>query len=268
MLTLVDSPDPDPARLALEIARLDAPRLDPLPWLAELEALAMALRPQLDARADPGERIRQLVWFVGESAGFALDPAGPAAPENSYLHRVLERRRGIPITLAIVYLALATRVGLAAEGVNFPGYFLVRLGTGKASALVDPGVARTVGPEACETYLRRALGPEATLRPEHLVRADARAIAVRMLNNLRLAAAERKHLLEAIRYSGYLSALLPSEPMQYRDRASWYEQLGDTEAASREYEALLALIGESEARGWIEARLRVLSTRGPRGPVH
>lgn len=211
----------------------------------------------------------QLCWYLGETCGFELDPDGLENPDNAHLGRVLARRSGLPITLAVVYLWVARRVGVRAEGVNFPGYFLVRVGNAADACLLDPGAARLVLPSECESHLRATLGEDVTLDPaRHLGAADTAAIAVRMLNNHCVAAAGRSDLLTALRYSSYVSALVPQELAPYRDRAGWYEALRDLDAAVQEYGALLQLVHEPALRRRIEARIRSLSGPSDGGPIH
>src|SRR3990167_9543098 len=112
---------------AIAIAQDDFPSLDTQSVLAELDTLAEKLRRRIPADAVPLQRLRWLNRFFFHELGFAGNVNDYYDPANSYLHRVLETRRGIPITLALIYIELATQVGLNARGVSFPGHFLVKL---------------------------------------------------------------------------------------------------------------------------------------------
>src|SRR5207244_1825351 len=103
---------------------------------------------------------------------------------NSFLNDVLDRRTGIPITLAVVYLEVARRLGLTLLGVGFPGHFLVKH-PGAPELIIDPFFAQVLSPRDCEQRLQAALGSEARLHPSHLRAATTRDILVRMLRNLK-----------------------------------------------------------------------------------
>src|SRR5881409_4239208 len=132
------SPDPDLAIAALMIARVEYPKLDAGPYLDQLDVygreaqvrVAQALISHADAppRVDPERYARVLAlndYLFGELR-FAGNEAAYEDPRNSFLNEVLERRTGIPITLALLYMEVARRAGLHVEGVNFPGHFLLR----------------------------------------------------------------------------------------------------------------------------------------------
>jgi regulator of sirC expression with transglutaminase-like and TPR domain len=190
------------------------------------------------------------------------------AYENSWLDRALERRTGIPITLAVVHLAVGRRVGLDLHGVNFPGHFLVRLqaGPGAEARLIDPWTGMPTTEQECEARLRLLHGQDAVLRPgEHLRAADTRGIVVRMLNNLKTVALSRRELHDALRYSTFLTLLVPGDVSQYRDRAVLHEQLGDHAAAALELERLAEQVGEGPLRDRLAQRIAVLRSRP--GPI-
>lgn len=269
LLTLLSAPDPeiDVAEAALGIVRLDRPEVRPEPWLEHIEGLAEAAGPDLRAAGDATRRAVALCRFLHEREGFRGVPEDAYyAYENSWLDRVLERRTGIPITLAVVHLAVGRRAGLALHGVNFPGHFLVRvLGAGE-SRLVDPWTGTPTTEQECEARLRILHGEAAVLRPEtHLQPADTRGLVVRMINNLKAVALSRRDLHRALRYSTFLTALVPGDATQYRDRAVLHEQLGDHEAAALELESLALRVGEGPLRDRLAERIAAL--RGRSGPT-
>src|SRR5438034_1092714 len=132
------SPDPDLAVAALMIARIEHPRLDAGPYLDQLDALGreakirVAAAPIIPgdtpARVDPDRYARVLAlndYLFGELR-FVGNDVQYEDPRNSFLNEVLDRRTGIPITLALLYMEVARRAGLHVEGINFPGHFLLR----------------------------------------------------------------------------------------------------------------------------------------------
>ena len=117
---------------------------------------------------------------VRGSAGFAGNASNYYDPANSYLHRVLETRRGIPISLAVVFLEFARHIGLEARGVSFPGHFLLRVTLRDGVAIIDPFSGDSFSREELE---RRATGFGAPLA-QLLQPASRREILTRMLRNL------------------------------------------------------------------------------------
>ncbi|HKE15639.1 MAG TPA: transglutaminase-like domain-containing protein [Kofleriaceae bacterium] len=106
-------------------------------------------------------------------------------PKNSFLNEVIERRTGIPITLALLYVELGQRMGLELTGVAFPGHFLVRYHDGDRLTFIDPfHRGARLDREALHSRLRRVVGPGAELAAEHLEPAPKRTILLRLLTNL------------------------------------------------------------------------------------
>ena len=125
-----DRPGPDLAAPAFLVARIEYPRLDPGPYLDRLEQMGdaafhfVAKDPGHDAPL--GARIDAVNRYLFGELGFAGNREQFDDPRNSCLNEVMDRKKGIPITMALVYIEVARRAGIRAEGVNFPGHFLVR----------------------------------------------------------------------------------------------------------------------------------------------
>ena len=126
----------------------------------------------------------QLVSFLANTQQFMGNTQAYGLAENSYLNRVLAVRRGIPITLALIYLSVAERVGIAATGINFPGHFLIRFPE-QDNILIDPFAGRALSQSDCQTLLRQNLGPGATLEAAHLEPANRRDLLMRLIENLK-----------------------------------------------------------------------------------
>ncbi len=142
----------------------------------------MAIRLGIEARNASTENARLgcLLRFFFDTARFAGNAEDYYSPDNSYLHRVLETRRGIPITLSVVLLELARHIGLEADGVSFPGHFLVRVKLGGGLVVIDPFSGDSLSREELQ---RRATGFGAPLA-QLLKPASRREILTRMLRNL------------------------------------------------------------------------------------
>ena len=126
----------------------------------------------------------QLVSFLANTEQFIGNTQDYGLAENSYLNRVLAVRRGIPISLALVYLSVAERVGIPATGINFPGHFLIRFPE-QDNILIDPFAGRALSHSDCQTLLRQNLGPGATLQTAHLEPANRRDLLMRLIENLK-----------------------------------------------------------------------------------
>jgi regulator of sirC expression with transglutaminase-like and TPR domain len=178
----------DLERGAFLLALYRFPTLDVGSYRERLDALAAAARPAVEA-ADGGERALALAQVLGEEHGFDGNRDSYYDPNNSYLNRVLDRRTGIPISLSVVYLLVADRLGLPMCGVNMPAHFLVRYADGGGQdLLLDPfNGGQVVSRETCvRILLRTGLRPA----PAYFDCAPARAVLLRMVRNLRRIAEE------------------------------------------------------------------------------
>jgi regulator of sirC expression with transglutaminase-like and TPR domain len=129
--------------------------------------------------------IRALNRVLFQELGFRGNDDDYYDPRNSFLHEVIERRVGIPITLSVLYMEVARRAGVHVDGVSFPGHFLVRYDRDDSSVIIDPfRMGVTLDADELEALLKRARGPEVELTAESLAPATKREILLRMLTNL------------------------------------------------------------------------------------
>jgi len=170
--------------VALAIAGDAYPGLSTPRYCGMLDDMAAPIRAALASEQDLDDRIEIFTEHVYGRLGFFGNEECYYDPRNSYLNEVLERRCGIPITLAVVLMALGRRAGVLVEGIGFPGHFLVRAG-GPSGAFLDPfsGGQRLERGELLK-LAQRVLGDQASLSEGQLEPVDPRSIAVRMLFNL------------------------------------------------------------------------------------
>src|SRR5262245_49061588 len=128
----------DLARSALEIARIHHDDLDPDASLRALDALAAAIRPRLRSGLPAEEAATVITGYLFGECGFHGNESDYYDPRNSCLNDVIVRRTGIPITLSVLLIEVAARVGLSMRGVGFPSHFLVRVETARGPLLLDP----------------------------------------------------------------------------------------------------------------------------------
>jgi regulator of sirC expression with transglutaminase-like and TPR domain len=170
---------------ALLIGAWEHDRFDAEPHLRALDALAAEAGPLALAAPSPDEAGRILAATLFGPGGFRGNTKAYYDPRNSFLADVLDRKLGIPITLSVVFLEVARRLGLSAGGVAFPGHFLVRVDGGEAPLIVDPfNGGDTLERPALQALLERSAGAEARLADVSFAPASKHAILVRMLNNL------------------------------------------------------------------------------------
>lgn len=179
---LISDGDAIPLLEAAASLGLDAyPRMDLQGVLARFDLLAGQLAEECRGASTEMSRLRRVLRFFYGRLGFAGNLNDYYAADNSYLHRVLDTRRGIPISLAVLFSEFARHVGLEAEGVGFPGHFLVRVSMHQGVVILDPFTGQSLDQEE----LAQRAAPfgeslETLLRP-----ASHRQILIRMLGNLR-----------------------------------------------------------------------------------
>jgi len=231
------------ARPALAIARIGYPTLEPDPWLRQLDALAAAVRPRLPAGASPEAAVGEITGYLFGDCGFHGNEQEYYDPRNSYLNDVLERRTGIPISLSVVLIEVAARVGITLEGVGFPGHFLVRCHGPRGPLLLDPFFGgRPITDGELLTRYRAFVGGDADeLPPDALAPTDEPAILGRMLRNLLRVYLDKGEHERALLAADLLLVLAPDSADEVRVRALLYEHLECFGAALEDFRRYLEL---------------------------
>jgi regulator of sirC expression with transglutaminase-like and TPR domain len=243
------------ATAALTIARVEYPSLDIPSHLEELARLGREASERI-ARAygDRVEAIRILNEYLYDEQGFVGNRERYDDPRNSFLNEVLERRTGIPITLAVIYLEVARRAGLRVAGVNFPGHFLLRASDHVPRqevsdfVIIDPFHGGALLSEVdCRELLRQHVGDEAAFDRSLLEPATKHQIIVRMLVNLKRLYVRMRSFPQARFISHLLLTVDPSAISELRDRGLLAYHLQDFAAALRDLEEYLRLSPRPEA---------------------
>ena len=255
------SPDPDLAVAALLIARVEYPELDAGRYLAQLDFIGHEARRRLATAAPPADtphdvdtdryaKVIALNGYLFDELRFAGNEADYEDPRNSFLNEVIDRRTGIPITLSLLYMEVARRAGLAVEGVNFPGHFLLRCRAERGlpyaeDLIIDPFhggallsrdlLARQSGGQDED---EDPVGFESRLLP----RATKPQILARMLVNLKRVYVNMQSFPQARDVTDLLIAVDPSAISELRDRGLLAYHLRDFPAALRDLQAYLKLI--------------------------
>jgi len=255
------SPDPDLAIAALMIARVEYPKLDAGPYLDQLDALGTEARRRVAAvsvvpgdappRVDPDRYARVMVLneYLFNELRFVGNEVQYEDPRNSFLNEVLDRRTGIPITLALLYMEVARRAGLHVEGINFPGHFLLRCPARRGLSYSEDLIidafhgGALLSEDACRELLRRhSDGDDDALFESHLLgHATKPQILARMLLNLKRVYVRMHSFPQARDVTELLLAVDPSAINELRDRGLLAYHLKDFSAALRDLQTYLQL---------------------------
>ena len=237
----------DLAVAALAIARVEYPSLDAAPYIDGLARMGQEAAERV-ARAGSGrlEAVRAFNEYLYDEQGFVGNRERYDDPRNSFLNEVLERRTGIPISLAVVYLEVARRAGLRVAGINFPGHFLLRVadvaGPSGDFVIIDPFHGGALLSEVdCRELLRQHVGEEAAFDRSLLEPATRHHIVVRILVNLKRLYVRMRSFPQARFISDLLLTVDPSAISELRDRGLLAYHLQDFAAALRDLEEYLRL---------------------------
>jgi regulator of sirC expression with transglutaminase-like and TPR domain len=249
---------------AIAIAQDEYPDLDVQQVLGDVDQLLLRLRRRLPADAPPLQRLRVLNQFFFHDLGFGGNVNHYHDPDNSHLNVVLRTRRGIPITLAVLWLELAQGVGLSARGINFPGHFMVKVNLPRGQVVIDPfngqSLSREELAERLEPYKRRnGLVDEFDVPVGlYLQSAQPRDILARMLRNLKEIHSSHEDWSRLTAVLDRLVVLLPEAHAEYRDRGLAWAERGETRRAVSDLEHYLAHAGDALDADAIGERLAEL----------
>ena len=254
----MNAPGDDLAAAALAIARIEYPSLDPRPYVAMLDRMGREAAKRIGsvAASPQEESVRAFNEYLYDEQGFAGNRDRYDDPRNSFLNEVLDRRTGIPISLAVIYLEVSRRAGLRVDGVNFPGHFLLRAreaigsDSGSEVVIIDPfhGGAQ-LSEYDCRQLLRQHVGDEAAFDTTLLAPATRHDIVVRMLVNLKRLYVRMRSFPQARFISSLLLTVDPSAISELRDRGLLAYHLQDFAAALRDLEEYLRLVPKSSEPG-------------------
>jgi regulator of sirC expression with transglutaminase-like and TPR domain len=205
-------------RLAFELARDAYPRLETQSYLDRIESLAARVRERCPEGAGVRHLIGQVNWVLFVEEGYKGNVADYDDPRNSYLNEVIDRRLGIPITLSVLYMAIAEAIGLELAGVNLPAHFMVRVGSGDTTRFIDPyHGGELLDREGCHRRLESITGSRVELTEDQFARCPTSAIVARMLHNLKSTYLRQMRFTEALPVLHRLAALEPRDGAELRD---------------------------------------------------
>jgi regulator of sirC expression with transglutaminase-like and TPR domain len=253
---------------AISIAQDETPDLDVEAVLSEVDGLALRLKSRLAPDAPVLHRVRSLNRYFFEELGFAGNVNDYHDPANSYVPDVLARRRGIPITLALLYMEIAGHIGLRAEGVSFPGHFLVKMRLPQGEVVIDPFTGQSLSRNALEERLdlvRQASAMRDAFDVPlglFLQAAGPRDIIGRMLRNLQQIHQGRGDMPRLLSVLDRQVVLEPEVWGNYRLRGDILDGLGRAEEAAFDWG--LYLDHTPEAADADALQRRILAVRSQR----
>lgn len=258
---------------AICVAQDDHPELDVQAVLAEIDGLAAKLKSRLPADASALRRLQSLNHYFFVELGFAGNVNNYYDRGNSYLHQVLATRRGIPITLALLYCELASQLGLTARGVSFPGHFLIKLRLPQGEVVIDPFNGRSLSREELDERLgpyraRQGLAGDFEVPLGlFLQAAPARDVLARLLFNLKEIAHTAEDWPRLLAVQQRLVLLLPQDAEQLRDRGLTWAELGRPAEAADDLAAYLSARPDAGDGPALRERLTELQRGGAPRPL-
>jgi regulator of sirC expression with transglutaminase-like and TPR domain len=227
----------------LVVARLEYPDLEIQPYLRKVDALSARVAALVSRPGDEVETITALNRVLFEEEGFRGNDDDYYDPRNSFLNQVLDRKLGIPITLAVVYMEVARRVEFPLFGVGMPGHFLLKHYDVEGQQLVlDPfHGGQLLTPQDCQARLDQIYGGQMRLAPEMLVSVTRRQILVRLLTNLKTIHLSHRDLRRALPVVDLVLAIFPRSAEDVKQRAVLRYNLGQTRGALADFDDYLKM---------------------------
>ncbi|RZL62535.1 MAG: tetratricopeptide repeat protein [Variovorax sp.] len=263
--SLVQSDDQFPLlEAAVSLAQDEYPELDVQQVLGDVDQLLARLKRRLPADAAPLQRLRLLNQFFFHDLSFGGNVNDYYDPDNSYLNAVLRTRRGIPISLAVLWMELAQGLGLHARGVGFPGHFMLKVTLPKGQVVIDPFTGKSLSreelSERLEPYKRSngLVGDFDVPLGLYLQPAAPREIVGRMLRNLKEIHQAQEDWQRLIAVQDRLIILLPEAWGEYRDRGIAHAEQGHAAQAVRDLDTYVQHVEDALDVDVIGERLAAL----------
>lgn len=258
--TLLKQPDNDIslAQGALMVARFEYPDLNIDNYLLKIKKIAEEINNRLPDTANAAEILKQLNYVLFIEKGYEGDTSSYYDPRNSFLNDVIERKRGIPISLSILYIELGNALGLSLSGVSFPGHFLVKLEISDGAIVLDPyfgGIS--LDEEDIEDRLREFYGSKLDKSRSHGVLASStnKDIILRVIRNLRNLYMQEENWLKALPLANIMVEMDKDQSDALKARAAIFDQQECHIAAHTDYSNYLKLSLDTRGNQFIRARV-------------
>ncbi|MBW4454028.1 MAG: SirB1 family protein [Nostoc indistinguendum CM1-VF10] len=237
----------DLAKAGLYIAQEEYPKLDAEEYLNALDTMAWELQERLPDSRYPLRMVQSINQYLYEDLKFSGNKIDYYDPRNSFFNDVIDRRLGIPISLALVYLEVAKRIDFPMVGVGMPGHFLIRPDIEDIEIFVDAfNGGEIIFAQDCEERLSQLYQQRVTLQPEFLAVVSNRQFLARMLTNLKFIYLKQQELEKTLAAVERILLLFPDLTLELRDRGLISYQLGYYPQAIDDFQNYLAKVPDAE----------------------
>lgn len=250
------------AEAALALASFERPRVDPARYREHLGLLARDVGRRAGAAADPVARARALNEIILLKYGYSGDELTYDDLQNANLMRVIDRRKGLPVTLGILYMHAGRAQGWDTVGLAFPGHFLIRLSDGPDRLILDPFHGGQIcGAAELRELLKVMAGPENELQPEHYAPVCDRDVLLRLQNNVKARLLQAQRHERAVAVVETMLMLAPDLAELWREAAMLHARLGNMRSAAAALEQVVLRASEGTARHQAAAMLQQLRSK-------
>jgi regulator of sirC expression with transglutaminase-like and TPR domain len=260
----IDHPEDeiDLGRAAVAIATQEYPDLKIDDCLSQLDALGQAVELRMGDEKNPYRIIAALNTVLFKELGFQGNRSEYYDPKNSFLNDVITRKKGIPISLSVIYMEVARRVGLSLAGVGFPGHFLVKYEDDAVEILIDVFNGGEIrAREDLERMLQQLYRGQVSYQAGFVAALSKRDILRRMLNNLKWIYLERGEPLKSLSVLDQLVILDPRAASEIRDRGLLYITLERYAQALEDLESYLRLAPGADDLEMVKAHIESVRQR-------
>ena len=250
----------DLGRAALTMVSCDCPGLDVDGYIGKMDRIAAAVERRLGDDAESYRMIATLNYVLFQEFGFRGNRDHYFDPKNSFLNEVIDRKLGIPISLSLLYMEIARRVGFHLDGVGFPGHFLTRVSQTEEEIIIDPFNAGEIKSRAgLDEMLHGLYGGRIAYRDEFLQAVTKQQLLTRMLANLKAIYLNEGDLEKSLSVVERLLILDPAGAGHMRDRGLIYLKLECFNQARADLETYLSLKPDAEDAAEVRAELARLA---------
>ena len=254
----INQPDAqiDLTKASLYYAKAEYPELNLQKYLHFLDRIAADVQSQISAEKYPLKVIKAINFELFDGLGFQGNNKDYYNPDNSFLNKVLERRVGIPITLSVVYLAIAERINFSMVGIGMPGHFLIRPDFEDVGIFIDAfNGGEILFKQDCQKRLSRMYQRPIELDLNWLAPVSKKEILARMLNNLKFIYLHNQQVNKALAAMSGIIKLFPDNALEIRDRGLLYYQTNRWQEAAVDLEYFLKIAPHTEDKETIQLLL-------------
>lgn len=247
------------AEAALVLASYERQRVDFARYREHLQLIARDIARHPAAAGDLAERARALNEIILLKNGYSGDELTYDDLQNANLMRVIDRRKGLPVVLGILFIDAARSQGWEAAGLAFPGHFLIRLSAEADRLILDPfHNGQICGATELRELLKAVVGADSELTPEYYAPVSDRDVLLRLQNNLKSRLIQQQRYERAVKIVETMLMLAPDLVDSWREAGMLHRQLGNIRAAAAAFEQYVVRAPDSRARHQAAAILQQL----------